>query len=744
VPEIDDKQYQEAIDAIARAQLALQPKQSTNKERKTQMQSFSAGALQGATFNFGDEIGAFIDEMRGKGNYQQQLSAARSNMGDFEKDNPNAYLAGEIAGGIASAAIPVGRAVAVGRNAAGFQQAIQAGMRAAKPAAALGAVAGAGAAEGNENIAPSAALGGTAGAFGGLLLGYGATVAAPRLQSLASMIGMRQSQAQDIVREVTPDGAIFKAQPSTGQQQVNLPNEVTQNLAAQPSNIGSTATKTFSNLRDFITERDLPADIRSLPLEERIVYRSIGGQSGAEDTARRMVEGSNFGLNLPIAGSSRSAGVPALGNVVAQEGKAAITAQSLIENLDAQATKAIDKFTRELAPSSAKDGGRQLAELSQQVYEQAIQQRRASAAPLYQKVVNPQNNLPGAEIDSFLKQNPYAADVLRRLNNDPTYLQLAAKSFKDVGYDYADDLTKTVTALPNNNLLKLHALRTNLSEIAYTGGRPPEPQQAAATSALKELDTLIERRYPDYLKAKQLYSTGSKFLEDLDNTYVGFARNLNEGNFERAGKAIPQLNIDQIKQLRGMYRQVNPDVDALKEAGLAEIRRTVFEAPIERMDKKMTSLLTGSLKAKQNWQEILGKKDYEKTMAFLDALDGLPAVRSTFGNSATAPRLQAQRMLEDAGAINDAIMTVTDVAQGGVAGLAGGVVRSLTRRDYYSVLQKNPEVAENVINILYDPQRGRQFIDKIIKSKPGSKESQQALAALLVSAGAIAQQEEQQ
>jgi len=80
----------------------------TGEVRKNSMAgSAASGAADMTTFGFGDEaaagLGTLIDKLPGgKGaSYGQNLAEIRGNQGQAQRDNPNSYLAGQVAGGIA-------------------------------------------------------------------------------------------------------------------------------------------------------------------------------------------------------------------------------------------------------------------------------------------------------------------------------------------------------------------------------------------------------------------------------------------------------------------------------------------------------------------------------------------------------------------------------------------------------------------------------------------------------------------
>jgi hypothetical protein len=99
----------------------------------TATQSALRGAAQGATFGFADEITAGAQSVFGDKTYKQARDENRNFDRASEEQNPNAYLGGNVAGGLATAVIPAGAAAGLGRMAA--------------QGAAMGGVAGLGASE---------------------------------------------------------------------------------------------------------------------------------------------------------------------------------------------------------------------------------------------------------------------------------------------------------------------------------------------------------------------------------------------------------------------------------------------------------------------------------------------------------------------------------------------------------------------------------------------------------------------
>jgi len=89
----------------------------------SKLESFGRGAVQGATFGFGDEIAGALESAAGSlgivpdKTYRQARDESRANFGAAEEANPLTSMAGNIAGGVATAAIPTGGVLSMASTA---------------------------------------------------------------------------------------------------------------------------------------------------------------------------------------------------------------------------------------------------------------------------------------------------------------------------------------------------------------------------------------------------------------------------------------------------------------------------------------------------------------------------------------------------------------------------------------------------------------------------------------------------
>src|SRR5580692_1031750 len=86
------------------------------KEEPGALEALGRGAVQGATFGFGDEIAGAVQSIFGSKTYQQARDEARANNAAAQAAHPNFYGAGELGGGLATSVVP-GLGVAKGASA---------------------------------------------------------------------------------------------------------------------------------------------------------------------------------------------------------------------------------------------------------------------------------------------------------------------------------------------------------------------------------------------------------------------------------------------------------------------------------------------------------------------------------------------------------------------------------------------------------------------------------------------------
>lgn len=162
------------------------PDAASKEDNNFDPEAFKAGAQQGATFSFGDELKAIgeaakesIFKKRGEGKdfgqvYEQEAGKQRLAVKEAQERSPASFLAGEVAGGMV---VPGGITAKVATKGAKtlpyLAKALtgSAAKRGATAGAAAGALTGAGEAENISDIPASSSVGLVAGGTGGAVTG---------------------------------------------------------------------------------------------------------------------------------------------------------------------------------------------------------------------------------------------------------------------------------------------------------------------------------------------------------------------------------------------------------------------------------------------------------------------------------------------------------------------------------------------------------------------------------------------
>ncbi|TGM95049.1 hypothetical protein EHR02_00150, partial [Leptospira levettii] len=94
----------------------------SHTEEDDQSKAFKRGAVQGVTFNFGDELEGRIRQLLDNENYETARDSARAENQRLQETNPNTYLAGELIGAVAMPVPGMGSAKLGTKIASGMAQ----------------------------------------------------------------------------------------------------------------------------------------------------------------------------------------------------------------------------------------------------------------------------------------------------------------------------------------------------------------------------------------------------------------------------------------------------------------------------------------------------------------------------------------------------------------------------------------------------------------------------------------------
>ena len=226
-----------------------------------------AGAADMVGNGFGDEIAAGISAMTGPEDYNTALTNTREAQRIAQEENPNSYMAGQVAGGVGSMILTGGASAA---PKSGWEL-VKTG---AKTGGFYGGLYGGGSAEGGWKDRVSGAVGGT---VAGTVLGAGIPIVAKTVKSVAK-------PAFDAIYarfrpEQFADQKILQRIISNGSTAETLANKMAQNPGSAPVDVGPKSLRTL--LR---TATNIPG-----PAKDRVTTQLNVRQFGQGDRIKDVI-----------------------------------------------------------------------------------------------------------------------------------------------------------------------------------------------------------------------------------------------------------------------------------------------------------------------------------------------------------------------------------------------------------------------------------------------------------------------
>lgn len=281
------------------------------KPEVSQLESGLRGAYKGATANFGDEIqaagGALVgyaaDKLYGNkdrslaDNYNDAIKLTRKAEQEARESNPDTYLAGQVAGtiatGVGAGATKAGQAVTNSLRTGNAGARI---VKGAATGAVSGGVYGAGEGEGKERL-KSAGLGAVyGGVTGGVIPAVGAVVK-PVLKEVENVykgfkapdVEALQSASKSI--KDTSSAAYQSMRNSNATLNRSAINTITANVGKEVNSVGKLNSRLHGDTLSVLEDFNNASSSGSLGLDELDQYRQLFGQVVKKNTSK--IDGAN-------------------------------------------------------------------------------------------------------------------------------------------------------------------------------------------------------------------------------------------------------------------------------------------------------------------------------------------------------------------------------------------------------------------------------------------------------------------
>ena len=262
----------------------------------TAYESFGRGAAQGASFDFADEITglalalprAYKEEINPIDAYVKERDESRAAYGAAEKEHPNYYTAGEVAGAIAPMAIPGVGAAMMPAKGAGF-------LKTAAKLAVPGALMGLGGTEESltrdpikvaEDVGQGAVLGGV----GGAVLGKVGTKVGQLAQE-SRLFNQAVKKMSNLLFDMPEEYTAYLMNPETAEKIMNPRTEmdIAESIASVVNHIGKDAKAGSAKAAALLSDDAAVRPISRATIEAEIDNMMISNRIARPDTDGNLI-----------------------------------------------------------------------------------------------------------------------------------------------------------------------------------------------------------------------------------------------------------------------------------------------------------------------------------------------------------------------------------------------------------------------------------------------------------------------
>lgn len=285
--------------------------------------------------------------------------------------------------------------------------------------------------------------------------------------------------------------------------------------------------------------RNMAKDIRRLDMPQAEQLQRTAQGQGIDLTPAELT-------NLP----SLKAQQKALGNLSASSDDLA----DFYARRSGQVDEAVTNLMNKISPTdSAEVAGKQISGAAKAAIEAAKAERQKVAGPIYREVIKPENVIPDEKFasvagDDFLK------NTIAKVKNDPLY------GLKD---------------LPDNSMPVVDMAKRHIDDLIESAKRAGENNKVRLLQGKKDtLVSIADAAFPDYQKARAMFSGKSPEVESLQSGIVGLIEDLPNTKLQEAARKIfdPSASGPQsLAQTRAALQKTDPEAwQAIKRAWLQQ------------------------------------------------------------------------------------------------------------------------------------------------------------------------------
>lgn len=397
-----------------------------------------------------------------------------------------------------------------------------------------------------------------------------------------------------------------------------------------------------SGVSGVVNRADLPPIAKGLSDAEALFVQTLKNEGVSFDEALKSLQmAKQFNVSPSVSITS---------NIPSMQRQAFMTSQgSAGSKVAAEAVRKIDRDIPILNERIIKEatGGKSLgaeeygtivAQEAKKLVDNKANTLKTRAKPFYQSAVGVDKSVPqSSKTFQRMLENPLAVKALDDFRTDPVSLTNVKNELVDLGVDAAD-----LETLPLNSTVSLHGARVHLRRMADNLFKSGDTQGGMAVkSAINAIDETIEESFPNYKRARRIYSEDAGILKKLKDSPVGKMSTFAEGNYS-------QIANDLMKKDAGYIKRFSDGIDNQKMkdsiAG-AFLRRQLEDAGND--GRLFSDKVFKTPATKQRLEALVGEDRFNKMQKVDNVIEQLIATRNIRAGSQTAANEAAREGMGD-------------------------------------------------------------------------------------------------
>ena len=620
---------------------------AATRKQGNKLYDVAGSVLQGAFLGGGDELIARLRQLGGA-DYETELKKERQALARFRKQNPKLDTALQIAG-----SIPISVAIPYSAPLKGAGLLKNAGLLAASGGA-TGAVNGylSGGEEGGLSRRDSAILGGGIG-----------TVATPAISGTVGAVskGLQIEPVRNLAFGIRELQRTLSRMAYPG--------------AEEDGAIGASVGKEVAGAAPRITKPQLAA----LRLTQGSTAKDI------EKALSQMIDAESRGGQLLVPEALDNPALYLQAKKLSNKPATMNIARELVDDRSAAAPDRVIRAFNDIggADVTPHEGGLSIREAAQDILQSERVARMKANAPKFEAAFR---DVPTLESDKMSKliENPIIAKAIKQARS--------GVGMEDKPANSTEVIQEALETLGG----KIEAMRARKLQ-------PPSTTELRRLARAKDaLEKEAEGLNPALKAARESFNKDSFKLNNLERSQVSVISRLSNDDVVGAGRAVFNLEPERIAELRKTFAQ-GEKMYAWDEMVRGYIRKAV-ESSQDGMNKTMLRPIFGSRAARSRLRAAIGDDLYNKVEPMLSLEQKyIKGAQAYFAGSPTDP-------LREAGKEGNAIIQI-------IAGLGSdgwtGAVASGIKKTAETVFKSKPndEMEREIARILFQPQKGREFLE---------------------------------